>query len=269
MALRFCSFSSGSSGNCYFVRTDTTTLLVDTGISASRIMQSLVRAQTDADEVRGILITHEHSDHISGLTVTAKRLADASVFASRGTHEAARESRLKINIPEDRKEIFDTGDSFRIGDIDVQTVALSHDAADSSGYILKSGEGEVAIITDTGVFSEALVSASADADILVLESNHDEDMLINGHYPPFLKQRILSEHGHLSNKTAANAILDIMALEKKPRCILLAHLSRDNNTPDIAEQTALQILSEMDYYSGRDLYLKSLQRDRMSVVFEI
>ncbi|MDR0817800.1 MAG: MBL fold metallo-hydrolase [Clostridiales Family XIII bacterium] len=269
MALRFCSFSSGSSGNCYLVRSDDTALLVDTGISAARIMQSLVRAQTDADEIRGILITHEHSDHISGLTVTAKRLGGASVFATGGTLEAARQSRLQIVIPEDRKETFHAGEQFNIGDIGVKTVSLSHDAADPAGYILRSGNSEIAIITDTGVFSEEMVSAAADADILVIESNHDEDMLIGGHYPPFLKQRILSEHGHLSNKAAANAIIDIMALEKKQRCILLAHLSRDNNTPQKAQSTALSALAEMDYYSGRDLYLKPLLRDRMSVVFEI
>jgi phosphoribosyl 1,2-cyclic phosphodiesterase len=251
------------------VRTDSTVLLVDAGISASRIMQSLVRAQTDADEVNGILITHEHSDHINGLPVTMKRLEEASVFASRGTFEAAQKLRQGIFVPAGRKEAFQTGDSFRIGDIDVKTIALSHDAADPAGYILKSGAGEIAIITDTGVFTDEMVSAAADSDILVIESNHDEEMLIGGHYPPFLKQRILSEHGHLSNKTAANAVIDIMALEKKQRCVLLAHLSRDNNTPDKAENTALTLLSEMDYYSGRDLYLKPLLRDRMSVVFEI
>jgi phosphoribosyl 1,2-cyclic phosphodiesterase len=131
------------------------------------------------------------------------------------------------------------------------------------------GEGVVSIITDTGVFTDELASASADSDIFVIEANHDVNMLVRGRYPDFLKQRILSDVGHLSNEAAADAVLRVMALDRKPRCVLLAHLSAENNTPDAAMQTVTSLLAEDGYYSGRDLYVDALPRDRMSRVFEI
>jgi phosphoribosyl 1,2-cyclic phosphodiesterase len=131
------------------------------------------------------------------------------------------------------------------------------------------GVGGVAIITDTGIFTDEMASAAADADILVIEANHDVGMLVGGRYPAFLKQRILSDQGHLSNDAAAEAILRVMALERKERCILLAHLSAENNTPATAEGTVARRLAEEGHYSGRDLYLGVLPRGHMSVVYEI
>jgi phosphoribosyl 1,2-cyclic phosphodiesterase len=272
MSLRFCSISSGSSGNSYLVRTDSTAILVDAGIPARRVIEGLVRARTDPDEVNAILITHEHSDHISGAQATVNRVDAATVFASDGTWESVRSGRnSRLLIDEGRRESFTPGDRFTLGDIEVQTVPVSHDTPAPVGYVLTStaGEGSVAIITDTGVFTDGMVSVATDADILVIEANHDVDMLVHGRYPDFLKQRILSDVGHLSNEASADAIRRIMALERKERCVLLAHLSASNNTPAKAEQTVAQLLAEDDYYSGRDLYLGVLLRDRMSVVFEI
>jgi phosphoribosyl 1,2-cyclic phosphodiesterase len=272
MSLRFCSISSGSSGNSYLVRTDSTAILVDAGIPARRVTAGLVRAYTDPDDIGAILITHEHTDHISGAQAIANRADKAIVFASDGTWESARSGRgPSLHIAEDRKESFTPGDRFTVGDIEVQTVPVSHDTPAPVGYVLTSaaGEGSVAIISDTGVFTDDMVSASADADIFVVEANHDVDMLVHGRYPDFLKQRILSDAGHLSNEASADAILRVMALERKERCVLLAHLSASNNTPAKAEQTVARLLAEEDYYSGRDLYLGVLLRDRMSMVFEI
>jgi phosphoribosyl 1,2-cyclic phosphodiesterase len=272
MSLRFCSISSGSSGNSYLVRTDSTVILVDAGIPARRVTEGLVRARTDPDDVNAILITHEHSDHISGAQATANRADKAIVFASDGTWERMRSGRgARLLIAEDRRECFTPGDQFTVGDIEIQTIPVSHDTPAPVGYVMTSvaGEGSVAIITDTGIFSDDMVSAAADADILVIEANHDVDMLVHGRYPDFLKQRILSDAGHLSNEASADAIRRIMALERKERCVLLAHLSASNNTPAKAEQTVARLLAEDDYYSGRDLYLSVLLRDRMSVVFEI
>jgi phosphoribosyl 1,2-cyclic phosphodiesterase len=258
------------------VRTDDTSIIVDAGVSASRIVGGLVRACTDPDEVKAILITHEHSDHISGARALANRIDDAPVFASHGTWESAasggasgRGPRFLVN--EARKESFAPGDKFTIGDIEVQSVPLSHDTSAPVGYVFTStkGEGSVSIITDTGVFSDEMASLTADADIFVIEANHDVGMLVRGRYPDFLKQRILSDAGHLSNEAAANAILRVTALERKARCVLLAHLSAENNTPETAERTVADILADDGYYSGRDLYIGVLRRDRMSMVFEI
>jgi phosphoribosyl 1,2-cyclic phosphodiesterase len=275
MSLRFCSIASGSSGNCYLVRTRETAIVVDAGISASRIAAGLVRAHTDPDEVKALLITHEHTDHISGARAAANRMDGAAVFASHGTWEnaAGRSSARGPNflISESRREGFTPGDAFTVGDIEIRTVPLSHDASAPSGYILTSlnGEGSVSVITDTGVFTDGMASASADADIFVIEANHDVGMLVRGRYPDFLKQRILSDEGHLANEAAAEAILRVTALERKKRCVLLAHLSAENNTPAAAERTVTELLAEDGYYSGRDLYVGVLPRTALSMVFEI
>jgi phosphoribosyl 1,2-cyclic phosphodiesterase len=274
MSLKFCSIASGSSGNSYLVRTDGAALLIDAGVPAYRITEGLVRAQTDPDEIKAILVTHEHSDHISGLQAVARRADLAKVYASAGTWDCIQSGKPAgrgIRIEDDRRESFTPGDSFSVGDIEVRTVPVSHDTPAPVGYVLTStaGEGSVAVITDTGVFTDDMVSAAADADVLVIEANHDIGMLTGGRYPAFLKQRILSDVGHLSNEASAEAILRIHALEKKPRCVLLAHLSAENNTPALAERTVAQRLAEEEIYSGRDLYLGVLLRSRMSVVYEI
>jgi phosphoribosyl 1,2-cyclic phosphodiesterase len=264
MSLKFCSFSSGSSGNCYLVKTETTAVLIDGGISATRILSGLQRTRTAREDVKAILLTHEHSDHVNGVAAAAGRLPDLKIYANEDTL-----ANIRSNIPEDRKVLFDTGDHFQIGDLEITTFGLSHDAADPVGYCLRHEGRMIGIVTDTGIFTEEILSETVDADLLVLEANHDVSMLENGRYHAFLKQRIAGLDGHLSNVAAGNAILNIMAMERKARCILLAHLSRDNNRPQLAEQTVANMLAEMDYYSGRDLYLQPLLRDRLSVLFEI
>jgi phosphoribosyl 1,2-cyclic phosphodiesterase len=131
------------------------------------------------------------------------------------------------------------------------------------------GEGSVSVITDTGIFTDEMASATADADIFVIEANHDVGMLVRGRYPDFLKQRVLSDDGHLSNDAAAGAVLRVIALERKARCVLLAHLSAENNTPETAERTVKNLLAEDGYHSGRDLYIGVLRRNAMSMVFEV
>jgi phosphoribosyl 1,2-cyclic phosphodiesterase len=275
MPLRFCSIASGSSGNSYLVRTDSTAVVIDAGIPARRAIEGLIAAQTDPGEVKALLITHEHTDHISGARPLSGRIGGAAVFASRGTWDGiggvATGRGARLLVEERRKESFEPGDRFAVGDIEIQTVPLSHDAASPSGYVLTSvrGEGGVSIITDTGVFTEEMASLTADADIFVVEANHDVDMLVHGRYPAFLKQRILSDSGHLSNEAAADAVLRVAALERKGRCVLLAHLSAENNTPDAAEGTVTRLLAEDGYHSGRDLYIGVLPRRRVSMLFEI
>ncbi|MDR2163597.1 MAG: MBL fold metallo-hydrolase [Clostridiales Family XIII bacterium] len=275
MSLRFCSIASGSSGNSYLVRTDSTAIVIDAGVTARKIIEGLTMANTDPDEVKALLITHEHTDHINGVPVTANRLGGASVFASRGTWEGVSGGSWRRNprplVSEERKESFAPGDIFTVGDIKIQTVPLSHDAMAPAGYVLRSahGEGSVSLITDTGIFTKRMTSASADADIFVIEANHDVDMLVRGRYPDFLKQRILSKTGHLSNEAAADALLRVMALKRKKRCVLLAHLSAENNTPATAEETVTRLLAESNYHNGRDLYIGVLPRSRVSMLFEI
>ncbi|MDR2610165.1 MAG: MBL fold metallo-hydrolase [Clostridiales Family XIII bacterium] len=267
MSLSFCSFASGSSGNCYLVKTESTSVIIDAGISAKRIREGLARTNTPEESVAALLVTHEHSDHVSGLGPATNALKTAEVVASAGTFANLRGG--AVNIPSGRKHIVSAGNRLTAGDIEISVFGLRHDAAEPTGFTLTSSSGSVSIVTDTGALTEEILSAVCDSDLIALEANHDVEMLKHGRYPAFLKQRILGESGHLSNAQAANAVCEIMNMDKKPRCILLSHLSRDNNHPQLAEKTVADILGEMGWYSGRDLFLKPLLRDRMSVVFEI
>jgi phosphoribosyl 1,2-cyclic phosphodiesterase len=246
------------------VKTESTALLIDVGISASETIKGIYRSNTGQDKVSGILVTHEHSDHIKGLGVVSKRLPEAGIYSTFGTLD-----RLTCGIDDKRLNTISRSQDFRIGDIDIRSFPLSHDTVDPVGYTLSHEGKSVSIVTDTGIVTPEILEAIADADLLALESNHDPKMLTTGRYPAFLKQRIAGIHGHLSNVQAAEAILDIMGLDRKPRCILLAHLSRDNNDPRLAEQAVSAIVGEMGYFSGRDLYIQALCRNAISPVFEI
>lgn len=267
MRLALGSLASGSSGNCYLIKTENTGILVDAGISGKQIFERLkgYGMETLPDAV---LITHEHSDHIGGIPALVKK--KAKIYASKGTGDALPEKVKCSDMPE--LSTFRVGASFRIGDIDVESFALSHDAADPCGYSFSSGGACISIITDTGFVTPDCYRYMRRADILVLESNHDESMLRIGRYPWFLKQRILSDKGHLSNDAAAQALVDVLKTDSlsgnvKFRRVLLAHLSRENNFPQMAIATATNILEAEGFTVGRDLELETLSRTEPSGLF--
>lgn len=239
MSLKICSLASGSSGNCYMVRSEETILLVDAGLSAKQIKERLYSLGVDAESVDAILITHEHSDHIKGLPVLSK--LNMQIYASGKTLDA-----IDFDLNCDLCKSFNPGESFQIGDIEIESFSTSHDAADPVGYCLNDKENCICIVTDTGCINEKIVSFMSKADILVLESNHDENVLKLGPYPWFLKQRILGSKGHLSNEAAATALAELIASEEssKKRLVLLAHLSKENNFPEMAKATMVNILRE-------------------------
>lgn len=264
MTLSFCSFSSGSSGNCYLVRSNETAILVDAGISGKKIWEGLEKTGTPREMLSALLITHEHSDHTKSIGTVAKKEKSVTVYANQGTWE-----NLSATVEEGQRCTFSTGDSFQIGDITVKTFAVSHDAADPVGYSFYAGDRQISIVTDTGYVKEDTMEEVADADILVLEANHDVDMLRIGKYPWFLKQRVLSDEGHLSNEAAGDALVKMISSRGKERCVLLAHLSRENNFPEMAFQTVKNVLEEAHYYIGKHVYLETLLRDQVSSLYEI
>lgn len=261
MGLKFCSFSSGSNGNCYLVKSDNTAILVDAGISAKKILNGL--SETNTNEVDAILITHEHSDHIRSLSTISKRLCGLKTYANKKTWLAIDE-KLKV----DNQNTFITGESFKIGDIGINSFSVSHDAAEPVGYSFFKGGKQISIVTDTGLVDEGLYREIKNADILVLEANHDVDMLKIGKYPWFLKQRILGDNGHLSNESAAEILVRLLSEKEKKRKIFLAHLSRENNFPEMAYQTVKNILEEGNYYIGKHLELATIIRDEVSLVYQ-
>ena len=267
MRLSFCSFSSGSSVNCYFIKTETTALLVDAGISGRKILKGLSQVGVLPEEVNGILMTHEHSDHVKSIRVLSKKLAAADFFASGGTWEQVMNQIPEAQIPEVRRKTAAAGETFLIGDIRVTPFRLSHDAAEPIGYSFEAGGRGISIVTDTGCITEEIHQAVRFSDLLVLEANHDIQMLEFCRYPYSVKRRILGYFGHLSNEAAAEEICRICTETGGYREILLAHLSRENNFPEMAYQTVRNLLEERGLRIGRHLELHVIGREELSPVF--
>ena len=225
---------SGSSGNCSYLETRETRLLIDAGLSGRQIRQRLLSIGRAPEGLTGILISHEHSDHIQGLAVIAAKL-QIPVYCNRLTCEAIESSlRVKCDF-----HLFETGATIELGDLAVETFAVPHDAYDPVGFLVRTADGNVGFLTDLGHATKLVIQRVRPAHALVLEANHDVALLQNDPRRPWsLKQRILSRHGHLSNDAAADALQEIVSADL--RHLFLAHLSRDCNRPEIA----LAVVSE-------------------------
>ena len=276
MKLGICSLASGSSGNCYLVKSAKTAVLVDAGISARQIKQKLATLGMGLDDISAVLITHEHSDHIKSLPVLCKG-AGFKLIASEGTLNAIKDvcayQKQSFN-PVDwggETQCFCPGDSFQIGDIEIRSYPLSHDAAQPAGYMFSREGASIAIVTDTGVMTDEILGRICGCDLFVLESNHDESMLRVGPYPWFLKQRILSDRGHLSNEAAAKALVNILQAEnaERGRTVLLAHLSKENNFPQMALATVNNILEQEGFEPGRSAEIYTLSREEISPMYTV
>lgn len=266
MSLGFKAFASSSSGNCYLIRSETTSLIVDVGISAAKIIKHLEKEHLTADDVKGIFVTHEHVDHVKSLSALYKKMPHASVVTSEGTVQSL-EPKVQSLI-ENSLITAGGGDKLAVGDIEVNVFGISHDSAEPVAFFFTNGGCKIAIVTDTGCVTEEIFEAVWDADILVLESNHEENILLYGRYPYAVKRRILSDYGHLSNDAAGKClcrILEKLNGTKMPQ-VFLAHLSRENNTPEQAYLTVKNVLEENDYYIGKDLLVEVMGPEGQEVL---
>lgn len=230
---------SGSAGNASYVETDETRLLVDVGFSGRQIRQRLATLGRVPENLTAILITHEHSDHISGLAAIAEK-ARIPVYCNRATMEEIK----RITGAALDFRLFVTGGGFDVGDISVETFSIPHDAQDPVGFILHTRSGNIGFATDLGHVTKLVLERIRTANALVLESNHDVKMLQDcPHRPWSLKQRILSRHGHLSNEAAADCVAEIMSGDL--RHLYLGHLSRDCNKPELAQRVMAKRLETM------------------------
>ena len=234
------SIASGSEGNCLLVSAGGTHILVDAGISARRITAALLSLGLTPGDIAGVLVTHEHSDHTAGLATLTKQYR-LPLYASGGTAGA-----LCARIPHaaDVLHLLPRQGVLTLGDAQVTVFPTSHDAAESIDFRFDCGGAALGVLTDTGCVTPEAEQALQGVDLLVLESNHDEDWLLSGPYPYYLKQRILGNRGHLSNDAAA-ALAQRMA-SAGTRQFVLAHLSRENNTPERARQTMARALAGLD-----------------------
>ncbi|CAM4197905.1 MBL fold metallo-hydrolase [Lederbergia lenta] len=250
MAMKFSVLASGSSGNAIYVETDEHSFLVDAGLSCKQIGNLFQQIGRDPAKLDGLLVTHEHSDHIKGIGVMARKYK-LPVFANERTWQAM--DGLIGEIATEQKFVFGMETVQSYGGLDIESFGVSHDAAEPMFYIFRSGGKKLVIVTDTGYVSDRMKGIISDADMYVFESNHDIDMLRMGRYPWNIKRRILSDVGHVSNEDAALAMSEVIGDNTKR--IYLAHLSRDNNMKDLARMSVQQTLEAQGMAVGSQFEL--------------
>jgi len=237
---------------------------VDAGLSGKRIVNSLTEIGVSPKEIDALLITHEHSDHIKGAGVLS-RMFNIPIYANNKTWESMKDCIGPVR--DENIRIINTGECFCIGDVEVKSFKTPHDASESVGYCFFHGSKKISIATDMGHMSHEVLSSIKGSDLVLLESNHDVEMLKFGPYPYVLKRRILGERGHLSNDDAGKAILNILG--DKFINVILGHLSQQNNYPELAYRTVLSILQENDINIDRDVKIYMASRESVSRFFEI
>jgi len=264
--MRFCPLYSGSSGNALFVETCGTRLLIDAGLNGRTVEEALHSIGEDARAIDGILITHEHSDHILGAGVLARRYK-IPIYANENTWQAM-DGGMIGNVPLACVRVFETGRDFFIGEANVLPFPTPHDAAESVGFTI---DGDfplrrLAVMTDIGHVNGRMLDAVDGCDLLLIEANHDVNMLKVGPYPYPLKRRILGDNGHLSNESAGKALVSLYM--RGLRAAVLGHLSNENNTECLAYETVRSLLRENDI-PDEEFQLGVAHRRQVGMVYEI
>lgn len=265
--LELCSIASGSSGNCICVGSSNTHVLIDAGISGKKIENGLESIGLKADEMSGILVTHEHIDHVSGLGVMARRY-HIPIYATEGTIEAIYTTKSVGKID---KELFCPiipGQPFEIGQLSINPLHISHDAADPVAYKVTHGKHKMAVITDLGTYDDELINELQGLDALLLEANHDINMLQTGMYPYYLKKRILGDRGHLSNERSGQLLCKL--LHDNFSTAVLGHLSKENNYEELAyEAVRLEVTMGDNPYKADDFKIFVAKRDSVSPLVRV
>lgn len=260
--MRLCSIASGSSGNCIYVGTEATHVLVDAGISGKRVEAGLKELGLSGRDIDGILVTHEHSDHINGLGVLCRRYR-IPVYATQATIAEIKACRSLGEIPEELFCAVAADEPFSMKDLTVSPMHISHDAADPVAYRFSYGKKRAAVCTDLGVYNDYTVECLKGMDVLLLEANHDVNMLQVGSYPYYLKQRILGKRGHLSNESSGQLLSRV--LHDGLQRVVLGHLSQENNLPELAYETVrLEIEMADNGWRANDFPIQIAKRSEMS-----
>lgn len=264
MSIKFCSLSSGSSGNCQYIETDNIKILIDAGFSGKKIESLLSSIGVSATELDGIFVTHEHVDHIRGVGVLSRRY-DLPIFANANTWVGMEKNIGKISS--ENTKVFISEKDLDIKDITVYPIRIFHDALEPVGYVVYYKDKKISVVTDTGWVSDVMKYKIKGSDLYLMESNHDVDMLKEGGYPWSLKQRVLSTRGHLSNEDAGRALGEVIS--GNGEIILLAHLSQENNLPDLAHRTVKSSMIDLGVDVNNDVILDLTYRDRVTKVYKL
>lgn len=263
-SLQFSILASGSSGNCTYIESANQRILVDAGLSGKKIEGLFSQINRNIAELDAIFVTHEHKDHIHGVGVLSRRY-NIPVYANSKTWQAM--DSMLGKIAADNRRIIETDTMLSLGDIDILTYDVSHDAVHPQFYAFQKGKKQFVMLTDTGYVSDRLRSLLRNASAYLIESNHEIEMLRYGNYPWSLKQRILSDKGHLSNEDGALAMIDMMGSQTKD--IYLGHLSRDNNTKHIALTQMTDVFQHHNYAVNEDFMLHMTDPEKATALKRI
>lgn len=264
MGIKFCSLSSGSSGNCQYIETENSRILIDAGFSGKRIESLLSSIGVCPTTLDGIFVTHEHIDHTKGVGVFSRRY-DLPIYANNNTWIGMNNTIGKIS--EKNTKVFKTEEFLDIKDITINPILINHDALEPVGYVLFYKKVKISIITDTGWVNDNMIEKIKNSNFYLMESNHDVNMLKYGNYPWSLKQRILSQHGHLSNDDAADVLGEV--LSGNGETVLLGHLSQDNNRPDLAFKTVRDSIMSLGLDVDRDMCLELSFRQKATKIYTL
>ncbi len=264
MTIKFCSLSSGSSGNCQYIETKTSKIIVDAGFSGKRIEGLLSSIGACASDLDGIFVTHEHLDHIRGVGVLSRRY-NIPIYANGKTWLGMEDKIGKVTS--ENTQVFSTGENLEIKDLTIHPIKIFHDALEPVGYVIYYKNKKISIVTDTGRVDQLMKDKIKDSDLYLMEANHDVDMLWQGSYPLFLKQRVLSSKGHLSNVEASHALGDVISA--RGEIVLLGHLSGENNLPRLAQETVEASMINKGIDMKKDLIVDLTYRDRVSKVYSL
>lgn len=265
--MRMMSIASGSSGNCIYIGSENTHILIDDGISRKRVVEGLNEIGLDVSDLSAVFVTHEHSDHIDGLGVLLRK-NPIPVYASEGTIRGIKEYGKMKGVDESLYHSIDADSDIQIQDLTVHSFHVYHDANQPFAYTVSSGEKKMGIITDLGHYDDYVVQNLQGMNSLLIESNHDIKMLEAGRYPYYLKRRILGDNGHLSNE-ASGRLLNCL-LHDNMQHVLLGHLSHENNYAELAYETVrLEVNLGENEYKADDFDIQVAGRDKPSELIEI
>lgn len=260
--MKFCSLYSGSSGNSIFIASENARILIDAGLPGKKIEEALNNIGENPNDLDGIFVTHEHSDHIKGIGVLSRKY-DIPIYSNADTWNVM--EGLIGKIKEHNIRIMDRRSTMCIKDLDVISFNIPHDAVAPVGYTVHCNGKKASVTTDFGIYTEEIRDNIKDSEVILLESNHDVNMLKFGPYPYTLKRRILSEVGHLSNDDCGKAIVDLIKYKSNKR-IILGHLSGTNNHPELALETVIGVLRENNIIQNKDIDLTMANRHSPSEV---
>ena len=265
--LNFISFGSGSSGNCYYLFTSTDGLLIDAGVGIRALKKHFKDYGLSMSKVRNIVITHDHADHVKSVGCISYE-NNINVYATKEVHQGIKRNYcVHHKINDEHIHYLRKNEELQLGEFKITPFEVPHDSTDNVGYCIKYEDLVFCLITDAGQVTEEMKAYIRKANYLVIEANHDEEMVANGLYPQYLKSRILSEKGHLSNSSCAHALVENATENLKK--VWLCHLSEENNHPELARKTIENILRASGIVIGKDFDVEILKRKTPTGIYEI